>query len=98
MRVELAARALHEAERGSRWWREHRPAASTLFDDELRRALDQIGSGPNPGTLHTAKSGREYRRVLMPRTRYHVYYRVFAPDLARVAAIWSAMRGKAPAL
>jgi len=42
--------------------------------------------------------GREYRRTLMAETRYHVYYRVVGPDLVRVLAIWSAVRGRAPRL
>jgi len=34
----------------------------------------------------------------MAETRYHVYYRVVGPDLVRVLAIWSAVRGRAPRL
>ena len=98
MKVELAARAMREAERGSLWWRENRPAARLLFDEELRRALDQIRSEPNIGVPYTAGSGRGYRRLLMPTTRYHVYYRVVEHDRIRVAAIWSAARGRTPSL
>lgn len=97
MTVQLAARAMREAERGSLWWRENRPAARLLFDDELGRALDQIKLEPNVGVPYTARSGRAYRRLLMPATRYHVYYRM-EHDRIRVAAIWSASRGRAPSL
>ena len=44
------------------------------------------------------KSEREYRRVLMPETRYHVYYRVVGPDRVRIVAIWSAVRSRGPRL
>jgi len=36
VKVELAPRAIREAERCARWWRENRPAAPTLFEEELR--------------------------------------------------------------
>jgi plasmid stabilization system protein ParE len=95
----LSPRAIREAERCGRWWHEHRPTARLLFDDELRQVLDQIRSAPNLGGVFTSKrSGREYRRVLMSETRYHVYYRVAGPNEVRVVAIWSAVRGRGPRL
>ncbi len=69
-----------------------------LFDEELRRALDQIRTAPQLGSAYEAMPGREHRRVLMPETRYHVYYRVVSPDHVRVVAVWSAVRGRAPRL
>jgi plasmid stabilization system protein ParE len=96
--IELAPRALREAERCAAWWREHRPVARTLFEDELRAALDQIRGAPQLGSVYESVAGREYRRVLMPETRYHVYYRVVGPDRVRVLAVWSAVRGRSPKL
>ncbi len=69
-----------------------------LFDEELHRALDQIRAAPQLGSSYEAMPGREHRRVLMPETRHHVYYRVAAPDRVRVVAIWSAVRGRGPRL
>jgi plasmid stabilization system protein ParE len=95
----LSPRAIREAERCARWWHEHRPAARLLFEEELRHVLDQIRSAPNLGGIFKSRSsGREYRRVLMAETRYHVYYRVSSPDEVRVVAIWSAVRGRRPRL
>jgi plasmid stabilization system protein ParE len=95
----LSPRAIREAERCARWWYEHRPAARLLFDDELRHVLGQIRSAPNLGSAFTSKkSGLEYRRVLMPETRYHMYYRVTGTDRVEVVAIWSAVRGRGPRL
>jgi len=98
VKLELAPRALRDAERHARWWRENRPRARSLFDDELRAALDQIRFSPDVGILYQAMPGREHRRVLMPKTRYHVYYRLTGPDRIRVVAIWGAIRGRGPAL
>jgi plasmid stabilization system protein ParE len=97
--LKLSPRAIRDAERCARWWREHRPAARQLFDDELRRALEQIRSAPDlGGTFTSRRSRREYRRVLMTETRHHVYYRVSGPDEVRIVAIWSAVRGRGPRL
>ncbi len=98
MNLELAPRALREAERCAGWWREHRPAARTLFENELRDALDQIRNSPHLGSVYEVVGGREYRRVLMPETRYHVYYRLVGSGRVRIVAVWSAVRGRGPAL
>lgn len=98
MKLDLAPRAVREAERCAAWWREHRPAARTLFEEELRAALDQLRGAPHVGGVYEMVGGREYRRLLMPETRYHVYYRVVAPDHVRVLAVWSAVRGRGPRL
>ncbi len=98
MRIVIAPRALREAERCARWWRENRPAAPELFERELHEALDQIRAFPQLGSAYEAMPGREHRRLLMPLTRCHVYYRMAAPDLVRVVAIWSSVRGRGPNL
>jgi hypothetical protein len=99
VKLELAVRAKREAARHNSWWRANREVSPDLFERELLRTLEQIEVAPRSGTPYsTATSGREYRRVLMPATRYYVYYRILAPDHVRVDAIWSAVRGKGPAL
>ncbi len=69
-----------------------------LFDEELRHALERIRAAPQLGSAYEAVRGREHRRVLMPETRCHVYYRLAAPDRVRIVAIWSAVRGRGPRL
>lgn len=98
MKIELAARAIQEAVRCARWWRDHRPAAAGLFDGELRIALDQIRAAPRLGCTYLVAEGHEHRRLLMPRTRHHVYYRVVEPDRVLVVSVWSAVRGRGPRL
>jgi plasmid stabilization system protein ParE len=89
---------MREAERHARWWRENRPAARTLFEEELRAALEQIRTIPNLGSTYRAMPGLEHRRVLMPKTAYHVYYRIVRPNLVRIVSVWSAVRGREPKL
>jgi plasmid stabilization system protein ParE len=98
VKLELAPRAVREAERCAAWWREHRPAAPALFESELHAALDQIRSAPRVGGVYEEVAGQEYRRLLMPETRYHVYYRVVGPEYVRILAVWSAVRGRSPRL
>jgi hypothetical protein len=74
VKLELAATAKREAVRHNSWWRANRELSPDLFERELIRTLEQIEAAPHSGTLYrTAKSGREYRRVLMPATRYYMY-------------------------
>jgi len=47
-----------------------------------------------PGQESISQPERQH----MPETRYHVYYRVAAPDEVRVVAIYSAVRGRGPRL
>jgi plasmid stabilization system protein ParE len=98
VKLELAPRAIREAERCARWWHENRPAARMLFEEELRHALELIRTMPWLGSAYQAMPGREHRRMLMPKTRCHVYYRVTGPDRVRVVAIWSTVRGRGPRL
>jgi plasmid stabilization system protein ParE len=67
-----------------------------LFERELRAALDQIRSAPELGSIYRAMGAIDHRRVLMPGTRYHVYYRVAGAEVIRIVAIWSAVRGRGP--
>ena len=98
MKLELAPRAVRDAERHARWWRENRPAARLLFDQELAAALQQIRTQPESGLAYPGIAGKRYQRLLMPRTRFHIYYRLAAPDTIRVVAIWGAVRERGPRL
>lgn len=96
MKLEIAPRAIRDAERCARWWRENRTAAPGLFEDELRTALDLIRAAPTLGSRYDIIPGREHRRVLMPVSRHHVYYRIMGPDHVRIVAVWSAVRARGP--
>lgn len=98
MRLDTAARAVREIERCARWWRANRRLAPDLFEQDLARALEQIRTAPGLGAIYEATPRREHRRIPMPRTRYHVYYRILAPDHVLVVSVWSAVRGRGPAL
>ena len=95
MKVELSREASAQARQIDAWWRRNRRTAPELFVRELGRAVDALEAMPGLGVRYAPKPG--VRRLLLERTRYHVY---FAADAERVyvIAVWSALRGRGPAL
>lgn len=94
--VSGAAKA--QIEEISAWWAENRQKAPTLFDDELGAALERLASAPWIGAKLRVRS-RSLRRLVLQRSRYHVYYRVdSAADQVEIVAIWHTSRGKLPRL
>jgi plasmid stabilization system protein ParE len=66
-----AGRHIKEA---SAWWIENRPAAPDVFKDELEQALDLIAAHPFVGLRAANVMLAGVRRILLGRTRYHLYY------------------------
>ena len=93
--VAFQHRATHEIETIDGWWRLNRPSAPDLFLRELESMLSAIALMPALGA--PAKSSRVsgVRRVLLPRTRYHLHYRIRGKTL-EVLAVWHAARGSGP--
>jgi plasmid stabilization system protein ParE len=98
MMVELSPRARREANRYDDWWRANRAAAPGLFEHELARAIAQIATAPQSGIAVRGKGGQDYRRLTLSVTRYYVYWRLLGPQHVQVVAVWSAVRGRGPAL
>ena len=98
MRLEVAKRAQLDAKRLARWWLENRDKAPELFEEELVAVYGIILSEPALGQTYTISRGRRIQRMLMPRTKNHVYYHQKSTDVVRVVAIWGAVRGRGPKL
>lgn len=79
------------------WWRSNRSATPDLFLEELATSFDVISHAPRIGRLYRRSAVPNTRRVLLPKTRYHVYYVERTDDVA-VLAIWHARRGVGPPL
>jgi plasmid stabilization system protein ParE len=98
-RLELAPRAESQIRRVAAWWRENRGAAPDLFSLELAYVLETLVQTPSIGTLYAERRGVVIRRVLLPRTRYHVYFNYDAAlGVIAVRAVWHARRGAGPDL
>ena len=82
------------------WWTRNRRDALLLFLDEIEAAFERISRAPLSGALYRpAILGAEVHRILLRRTRYHVYY-TYDPgsSSAVVRAVWHAVRGRGPRL
>ena len=95
--VAFTARATKETRQAIAWWRENRPAAPYLLEQELRNVLALVASAPTLGAVARDARVKGVRRVLMRRTRYHLYYRINAGGtLLEVVALWHANRRDPP--
>jgi plasmid stabilization system protein ParE len=90
---------VREIERIERWRRAYRLEAPDLFRGELDAVLDLLSQRPHLGTLRESKRHDELRRILLRRTRYHVYFAVVdGGRYVDVLACWGGQRGRAPRL
>ena len=97
MNVAFHPRAAEDAAAINGWWKANRRAAPDLFLRELEEAVGLIANSPTLGTAANDDDLPGVRRVLMRRTRYHVYYRVTG-EILEVLAIWHGARGEGPTL
>jgi plasmid stabilization system protein ParE len=99
MKLVFTPEAEQQASEMDSWWRGHRPDARDLFARELAEARDLIGATPGIGVTYTTRSGKTARRVLLPKTRNHVYFEVDEEQgLVIVLAVWGAPRRRGPSL
>lgn len=97
--VILSPRARRQVATVQAWWVEERPAAPSLFDEELAASIADLQRGITLGVVYATVRGARVYRILLPRSRYHLYYRLgVSGDRVEVVAIWHASRGRAPSL
>jgi plasmid stabilization system protein ParE len=81
------------------WWRENRPAAPDMFSRELETAVHLLEMSPLIGKAYPEAPVPEVRRLLIGRSRYHIYWEVDAgSQVVTVLAVWHARRGSGPSL
>ena len=98
MKIVLLDEAQHRFESEDRWWREHRDAKE-LFVTEFEEALRQVAAAPAIGQRYRRARGKLIQRVLMPKTRCHVYYfHDLNSDIVAIHSIWGARRRRGPSL
>lgn len=83
-----------------RWWIANREKAPTLFAEELKATVDKLRANMDAARQRYSGEGAEtVWRVLMPRTRHHVYYwRDEAADIATVLLVANAIAETGPDL
>ena len=96
MKVVLLDEAQQRFEAEDRWWRANRDAKE-LFFTEFQDVLRQICS--TVGQRYRRVRGVLIQRVLMTKTRCHVYYfHDHQRDLIEIHSIWGARRKRGPTL
>lgn len=98
MRLQVVANAQRQIREAAAWWRENRPAARGLFEQELARGYDLITTQPSVGVRVFDVSIQGVRRFHLLRIHYHLYYRLLNEDTVEVLALWHVRRGKRPPL
>jgi plasmid stabilization system protein ParE len=98
VRVELSNEAERDVLRIDEWWRAERDDSPDLFETELSVTIKRIELSPRLGTVYEQNEVEEtVHRMLMPRTRHHLYYVVLS-DVVFVLSVWGAMKERGPML
>ena len=91
--VVVTRRAAREISDASEWWEANRTSAPDALLRDLEAALALIAREPRCGAPATGTLVKGVRRVLLPRIRYHLYYRIARrPPGIQVLAFWHAHR------
>lgn len=97
MKVDVHPAAAVEADTADAWWRAHRADATDAFARELADALELLSRAPEMAPTYRRQRGRVVRRLLLPTSRYHLYYVVeTSPARVVVLAVHGAVRGRGP--
>ena len=74
VRVRVELEAIAQMRAAVLWWRENRPAAGNLALQELREAIALLREQPDAGAIYRRYRAGAVRRVLLPKTRNHLYW------------------------
>jgi plasmid stabilization system protein ParE len=99
VKLRVGKRAQRQADQIEDWWVANRTAAPSLFTDELEYVFEHIQTTPGAGVRWPTAARPTLRRILMPRTGNHIYFRVDeTKDVVHVIAVWGAPRERGPKL
>ena len=95
LEVRRTRAAKDDIERALAWWKRNREKAPDALAEELDRALTLIATSPFIGVRSSGAKSRAVRRLMLPRVRYCLYYRVVgSPRMhIEILALWHASRG-----
>ena len=97
--VLVAPSAHAQARRIAEWWEANRDKAPDLFAHELEAALVRVATAPTSYRVYRESKGRSVRRLLLPRTSYHLFFEVNdQKHQVNVLAVWHTARGRDPRL
>ena len=98
MKIVLLDEAQERFQAEDGWWREHRDAKE-LFVTEFQETLRRLAVESAIGQRYRRARGKLIQRVLMPKTRCHVYYfHDLNRNIVEIHSIWGARRRRGPSL
>lgn len=98
-RIDFSRTATSHVAEINDWWLENRTAAPDLFHDELAATVELLAGTPNIGTAYKLSREPDVRRIVIGRSRYHVYWRLDAASrTVTIMAVWHSAREKGPPL
>lgn len=98
MKIVLLAEAQRRFEAEDEWWRENRDVKE-LLTDEFEQTLERLIANPEVGQTYRHARGKMIQRVLMKKTRCHVYYfHDRENDVVEIHTIWGARKERGPGL
>jgi plasmid stabilization system protein ParE len=81
------------------WWMANREASPLLLMDEFERCVSLLESSPDVGVRFHRSSVPGVRRLVMKRTKHHVYYLHDEPNaIVYIIAVWGAPKLGYPVL
>jgi plasmid stabilization system protein ParE len=81
------------------WWREHREASPALVMDEFERCVSLLEASPDAGPRFHRSRAPGVRRLVMRRTKHHVYYLHDQREaVVYILAVWGAPKTGYPTL
>ena len=84
--VEFSNKGLRDLIAVGRWWREHHPQRTTLFDDEMQAAIAFLEHFPEGAPLARTRRHQNARLKVLVETGHLVFYR-YAKAKARITII-----------
>jgi plasmid stabilization system protein ParE len=97
--VRFTPEALDQIEEEDEWWRTHRLSAPELFLDELETTIERLVEQPRSGKRVREPDAPALQRVLLRKTRRHVYFVYNADqDVIAIHSVWGAVQGSEPDL
>ena len=99
MKLAFTPEAQEQADECDAWWRENRTATRELFARELAGIKALLLDAPYIGAMYAVLDELPVRRMLLPKTRTHIYYSIDENrSVVMILAVWGAPRGRGPKL
>jgi hypothetical protein len=98
VRLRTTLTADEQARNADAWWRDNRREAPNLFREELEKVGELLAVSPRLGVPYAHRTMAGVRRLVLPRTRYHLDYTFDPVENEILLAVWSTLRSAPPPL